>query len=194
LIWIYLYQEVKQKVYFFSFDINLLNFALTKTLKSMIKHLILGLSLLLFFCGKLSISEDEVRENVITTAAQLLGSPYKSGGTQDSGFDCSGFVRFVMSQNNIKISRSSNSQVADGNHIAVETVKPGDILIFKGANKKAHKPGHSGIVHHVQNGIVYFIHSASSKGITIDNLDMQYYKERFIEARDVITPAINNSN
>lgn len=160
----------------------------------MTKHFILALSFVLFFCGKLSLSEEDVRENVITTAAQLLGSPYRSGGTEDSGFDCSGFVRHVMGQNNIKISRSSNSQIADGNQVSIESVKPGDILIFKGANKKANRPGHSGIVHHVENGIVYFIHSASSKGITIDNLDMPYYRDRFIEARDVISPSIFLSN
>ena len=147
--------------------------------------------LFLFFCGKITLSETELRENVIVTAAKLLGSPYRSGGTQEGGFDCSGFVRHVMSENNIHISRSSTSQVEDGFSIPVEAVQPGDILIFKGANKKTNRPGHSGIVHHIDaNGTVHFIHSASSKGITIDNLDMDYYKNRFIEARDVITPAL----
>lgn len=155
------------------------------------KVAILTSILFFFFCGKINITEDEIRENVIITAAKLLGSPYRSGGTEEKGFDCSGFVRHVMGENNISISRSSNSQIMDGFPVPVEAVRPGDILIFKGANKNANRPGHSGIVHHIDNeGTIHFIHSASSKGITIDNLKMDYYRNRFIEARDVITWAI----
>jgi cell wall-associated NlpC family hydrolase len=143
-------------------------------------------------CGKPFLTEEEIRENIINTAAKLLGTPYRSGGSSENGFDCSGFVRFVMENNNIRISRSSKDQIDDGFAIPLEAVQPGDLLIFKGANKNASRPGHSGIVHHTDdNGIVHFIHSASSKGITIDNLKMDYYKNRFIEARNVITGALN---
>jgi cell wall-associated NlpC family hydrolase len=151
------------------------------------KVLLLTGILLSFLCTTSFTNEEELRENIINTAAKLLGTPYRSGGTSDNGFDCSGFVRHVMESNNIKISRSSVEQIADGFKIPVQAAKPGDILIFKGANKNAKRAGHSGIVHHVdKDGIVHFIHSASSKGITIDNLDMDYYKNRFMEARDVI--------
>jgi cell wall-associated NlpC family hydrolase len=155
------------------------------------KALMLTGILIFAICGKPNFTEDELRENIINTAAKLLGTPYRSGGTSENGFDCSGFVRFVMENNNIKISRSSKEQVEDGFSIPVEAVLPGDLLIFKGANKNASKPGHSGIVHHVdKEGIIHFIHSASSKGITIDNLKMDYYKNRFIEARNVISWAL----
>jgi cell wall-associated NlpC family hydrolase len=157
--------------------------------------MIKGISLICIFLFISSytgfISEEELRESVVTTAAQLLGTPYRSGGSSENGFDCSGFVRHVMNSNNIKISRSSSEQIDDGFAIPVEAVAPGDILIFKGANKNAKRPGHSGIVHHIdKDGIVHFIHSASSKGITIDNLKMDYYRNRFIEARNVITAAL----
>jgi cell wall-associated NlpC family hydrolase len=96
-----------------------------------------------------------------------------------------------MDENSIKISRSSSSQIDDGFSVPIEAVKAGDILIFRGANKNASRAGHSGIVHHIDDeGTVHFIHSASSKGITIDNLKQDYYKARFIEARDVISWSI----
>lgn len=155
------------------------------------KVAILFLILFTYFCGNIPLEESELRDNVVVTAAKLLGSPYRSGGTKESGFDCSGFVRHVMAQNNIFISRSSSTQVTDGVEVPISSVKPGDILIFKGSNRKGKRPGHAAIVHHVdETGVVYFIHSASSKGITIDNLSQGYYKNRFLEARDVISSAI----
>jgi cell wall-associated NlpC family hydrolase len=158
---------------------------------TMKKVAILFIILFSYFCGNIPLTENELRENVVISAAKLLGSPYRSGGTKESGFDCSGFVRHVMSENNIFISRSSSTQITDGKEVKISEVKPGDILIFKGANRRAKRPGHSGLVHHIdENGVVHFIHSASSKGITIDNLSMGYYKNRFIEARDVISTAL----
>lgn len=155
------------------------------------KVAILFIILITYFCGNIPLTENELRDNIVVTAARLLGSPYRTGGTKQSGFDCSGFVRHVMAENNIFISRSSSTQIMDGVKVPIQSVKPGDILIFKGSNRKTKRPGHSGIVHHIdENGIVHFIHSASSKGITIDNLAEGYYKKRFIEARDVISTAL----
>lgn len=120
----------------------------------------------------------------------MLGTPYRRGGRTENGYDCSGFVQYVMNQNNIKVSRSSSTQIHDGIEISLETAQPGDILIFSGSKKSKH-PGHAAIVHHIsENGIVYFIHSASGSGITIDNMSMDYYKKRFIKARDVISEII----
>jgi cell wall-associated NlpC family hydrolase len=144
--------------------------------------------LIVLVSAKYNESELELREKVITTAAKLLGTPYRSGGTSENGFDCSGFVSHVLKENNIRVSRSSAEQIANGIHIPVSEVKPGDILIFKGASKNSSRPGHSGLVHHISpEGVVHFIHSSSSLGITIDNLDAKYYKDRFLEARDVIS-------
>ncbi len=158
------------------------------------KVIILTGILLSFLCSTNLPNEDELRENVINTAAKLLGTPYRSGGSNDNGFDCSGFVRHVMESNNIKVSRSSVEQIEDGFGIPLEAAKPGDILIFKGANKNAKRAGHAAIVHHIdKSGVVHFIHSASSKGITIDNLNMDYYKARFMEARDIINWAFTKN-
>lgn len=155
---------------------------------------ILILTILFFFNGNTPASEVELREQVIISAAKMLGTPYRRGGRTEKGYDCSGFVQYVMSQNNIKISRSSCTQINDGIEVPLEAVREGDILIFSGSKKSKH-PGHAAIVHHKdENGIVHFIHSASGKGITIDNMSMEYYKKRFISARDVISPAMLEAN
>lgn len=152
---------------------------------------------LFYFNGNTPVNEVELREQVVISAAKMLGTPYRRGGKSENGYDCSGFVQYVLNKNNIKISRSSCTQVFDGVEVPLETVRPGDVLIFSGSKKSKH-PGHAALVHHVdQNGVIYFIHSASGTGITIDNMNMEYYKKRFIKARDVISMALieqENSN
>ena len=148
------------------------------------------LTILFFFNGNTPVNELELREQVVVSAAKMLGTPYRRGGKSENGYDCSGFVQSVLSQNNIKVSRSSCTQVYDGVEVPLESVRPGDILIFSGSKKSKH-PGHAALVHHVdENGTVYFIHSASGSGITIDNMNQDYYKKRFIKARDVISLAL----
>ena len=141
--------------------------------------------------GTSLLTEEQMRGSIIATATQLLGSPYRAKGSSSKGFDCSGFVNFVLGAHNIKIARSSADIIHNGVEIPLTSVKPGDLLLFKGANKKSSRPGHSAIVHHIDNdGLIHFIHSSSSRGITIDDMDQAYYKNRFLQARDVVTSAV----
>ena len=71
---------------------------------------------------------------IVNTAYALLGSPYVGGGNSPSGFDCSGFVQYVYSQNGIYISRSSSTQIYDGVGVSLENAQPGDILIWGYSN------------------------------------------------------------
>lgn len=72
--------------------------------------------------------------SIVNTAYSLLGSPYVSGGTSPSGFDCSGFVQYVYAQNGLYISRSSSTQVDDGVKVNYSDAQPGDILIWGYSN------------------------------------------------------------
>ena len=69
-------------------------------------------------------------------AQQYQGVPYVFGGSDPSGFDCSGFVMFVYSQFGISLPHSVSGQAASGRAIAREAALPGDIVIL---------PGHDGI-------------------------------------------------
>jgi len=152
------------------------------------KTILLFFVLFVYFCGNVPNTENELRNNVVMSATALLGIPYKKKGSKKRGYDCSSFVRHVMAENSIYVSRSSTTQITDGIKVSLKEVKPGDLLIFKGANKKSKKPGHTGIVYQIdEKGVIHFIHSASSSGVTINNLKENYYKSRFIQARDVIS-------
>lgn len=71
---------------------------------------------------------------IVGTAYSLLGSPYVSGGTSPSGFDCSGFTQYVYAQNGVYISRSTKTQVYDGVEISYADAQPGDILLWGYSN------------------------------------------------------------
>ncbi|MCB0646801.1 MAG: C40 family peptidase [Saprospiraceae bacterium] len=126
------------------------------------------------------------RENIFDTANQFMGLKYKSGGRSPStGFDCSGFACYVMAQNGIKIGGSSQSLSKLGIKKSKDELEVGD-LVFFGYKGKIH---HVGIVAKNQNGEIEMIHSATSTGISIDNIDRsEYWNSRFMYGRDIITP------
>jgi cell wall-associated NlpC family hydrolase len=73
---------------------------------------------------------------VANVALQYQGAPYVFGGSDPSGFDCSGFVMFVYAQFGIALPHSVTGTAAMGTAIATEAALPGDIVIL---------PGHNGI-------------------------------------------------
>lgn len=47
-------------------------------------------------------------------ALQFVGYPYVYGGSSPSGFDCSGFVRYVYSQKGYSVNRTASAQMDNG--------------------------------------------------------------------------------
>lgn len=67
------------------------------------------------------------------TAQSYLGSPYVLGGNTPSGWDCSGFVRYVYKQNGKNISaRTARAIWKGGQFVKTSNPKPGDIIIQRG--------------------------------------------------------------
>ena len=73
---------------------------------------------------------------VAAVAQQYQGVPYVYGGSDPSGFDCSGFVMYVYAQFGISLPHSVSGSAAVGTAISRDAAVPGDIVIL---------PGHSGI-------------------------------------------------
>lgn len=131
------------------------------------------------------ISESK-RKKIIEEAEKYLGKPYRSK-VGNMIFDCSGYVKFLMSKIEKNVTRSSVSQIHDGKRVTnIKDAKPGDILVFKGRSVRNNRPGHVGILHHWSNDTLYFIHSSTSRGIRIDHLFDPYYAKRFLQIRNVI--------
>lgn len=118
---------------------------------------------------------------ILQTAAQHLGTPYKYGGSSPGGFDCSGFVMYIYNQYGIKLPRTASDQAALGTHVDKKDLKPGDLVFFN--------CGGSGINHAgIYSGNGNFIHSSSpsSGGVIYSSLTEGYYQQHYVGARRIL--------
>jgi len=118
--------------------------------------------------------------SVTSTALALRGAPYKNGGSDPSGFDCSGFVRYVFSQHGITVPRTVAEQFRAGQKIDETQVEAGDLLFFTTVAPGA---SHVGIA----IGGDEFIHAPSGAGeVKVERLSAPYWATRFVGARRVL--------
>ena len=76
---------------------------------------------------------------VIRVAERYRGIPYRAGGTSPgSGFDCSGYTRYVFAQLGISIPRVSRQQYASMIHISRSQAVPGDLVFFHSSSGRVY--------------------------------------------------------
>ena len=158
-------------------------------------RVVLALSLV---TGMLSISVPEAsahfhnewkkeRAHIEERARSVRGTRYSYGGTSPrSGFDCSGFTRWVFSEHGARLPHSSIDQFYMGGRDGYKRIwKPaklqrGDLVFFKTTSARV---GHAGIF--IGHG--KFIHSSSAGGgVRVDSIwDPHYYRPRFVGATRV---------
>lgn len=116
-------------------------------------------------------------DQIVSKAKQYLGVPYKWGGTDPSGFDCSGFVYYVLRSLGINASRTMTTMYSQGTAVSKSELKPGDIVFFQ----NTYKEGLSHVGIYVGDG--KFIHSPSSgKVVSYADLYSNYYIEHYYGA------------
>jgi len=64
-------------------------------------------------------------------AEGFLGVPYRYGGSDPSGFDCSGLVQFAYKNAGISVPRTAADQYKAAQSIARSELKPGDVIFFR---------------------------------------------------------------
>ncbi len=105
-------------------------------------------------------------DSVIATATEVMGRPYKYGGTGDDGggFDCSGLIQYAYGQHGVALPRRSVEQARAGSAVdkSYEALRPGDLLTF---SNRGGPVTHVGL--YVGEG--KFIHSAT-KGVQVSVL------------------------
>ncbi|MDP3029536.1 MAG: C40 family peptidase [Deltaproteobacteria bacterium] len=121
---------------------------------------------------------------LLTTAKQLLGTPYRYGGVSVlGGIDCSGFVQKVFAKFGIELPRSSREQIKVGmlvtNKFDWSKLRIGDVLFFR-RSLSSGQIGHTGI--YIGDGKM--IHAARrDRSVTISCLEKPYYKKTFVAAK-----------
>ena len=114
-----------------------------------------------------------------SVALSLRGAPYRNGGIDPSGFDCSGFVRYVFGQNGVALPREVREQFRAGKGVDRTRLEPGDLVFFSTVAPGA---SHVGIA----IGGDQFVHAPSEKGVVrVEQLSAQYWASRFVGAKRV---------
>jgi cell wall-associated NlpC family hydrolase len=119
---------------------------------------------------------------LVGTALALRGIPYRNGGSDLQGFDCSGFTQYVFSKYGIALPRDVRSQFRVGVPVEPTALSPGDLVFFTTTNPD---------VSHVAIAIGgdEFVHAPSTWGtVRVEHLGTSYWSQRYIGARRVSTP------
>jgi cell wall-associated NlpC family hydrolase len=113
---------------------------------------------------------DSAGDQIAAIALQYQGARYRWGGMGPSGFDCSGFVYYVLAQAGDPVPRDHYGQISAGIRVNRPDVEPGDMVFFR----NTYEPGlsHSGIY----VGGDQFIHAGTpASGVVISSLSDPYW-------------------
>lgn len=118
---------------------------------------------------------------LVGTALDLRGVPYKNGGTNIDGFDCSGFTQYVFAQYGLSLPRAVRDQFKTGKPVEWGRFEPGDLIFFTTTDPGA---SHVGIA----VGSDAFVHAPSSTGVVrVERLSSTYWAPRFVGGRRLLS-------
>jgi hypothetical protein len=137
--------------------------------------------------GRTGVPEDRAAliGNVVQTALDVMGMPYRWGDQGEEGFDCSGLIRYAFGRHGVTLPRRSADQAREGQAVAKEldALRPGDVLTFATGGSRV---SHVGL--YIGNG--KFIHSAR-QGVQIsvlspDDVSGRWWYRRWVGARRLV--------
>ena len=112
-----------------------------------------------------------------TAPATVRPSRFPLAESPATGFDCSGFVRFVMAQHQLTLPRTTAEQFQIGRRVSASDVRAGDLVFFSTV-----APGAS----HVGLAISKdeFVHAPATSGVVrVERFEWSYWQSRFVGAR-----------
>ncbi|WP_456277576.1 C40 family peptidase [Bacillus sp. AK128] len=150
----------------------------------MIRRILYGIVTCFFslflFSSIASANSDVNYDKLLPVAKKYVGIPYQHGGTTPSGFDCSGYIGYVYDNLGISLPRTTSQLYNTGASISKGNLRVGDLVFF---NTSGSGVSHAGI--YIGND--QFIHSSSSKGISVSSInDPYYWGKRYLGARRIL--------
>lgn len=119
-------------------------------------------------------------QTIVQTALGLRGVPYRNGGADPAGFDCSGFTQYVFAQVGAHLPRDTREQFQKGAKIKRDDLQPGDLVFFATTSKHV---SHVGIV----LDETHFVHAPNARGVVrIESMDLPYWKRRFVGVKRML--------
>lgn len=130
----------------------------------------------------LRVPMPEMRDGyaIARTALALRGIPYRLGGTDTRGFDCSGLVQYVFALHGLGLPRVVRDQYRHGASVKLDQLAPGDLVFFETQGSEV---SHVGIA----LGGDQFVHAPNARGqVRINRLTSGYWAEHVIGARRLV--------
>jgi cell wall-associated NlpC family hydrolase len=113
---------------------------------------------------------------MVDNALSMLGQPYRYGGAEPGGFDCSGLVAYAAGGAGIRVPRTAIEQLRAGMPVARSDVRPGDLVFMHLSRKELHVG--------IAIGGERFVHAPAAGGrVRIDSLAAPPYAGGFTAAR-----------
>ncbi len=83
----------------------------------------------------------EDNHKLYIASAEWIGVPYRAGGDNKRGTDCSGLVSQLYKQvYNIRLSRSTDEQLKESNKVSCRNLREGDLVFFTSRASKKEWP------------------------------------------------------
>lgn len=118
-----------------------------------------------------------VGDEIALRAIAHVGKPYRFGGADLAGFDCSGLVYFIHNELGMTVPRTAADQHDAATPVKLKSLAPGDLVFFRTTSRN--RITHVGIY----AGDGRFVHAPQSgRAIELRALEDDYYKERFVSA------------
>ena len=112
-------------------------------------------------------------------APRWLGIPYRWGGSTRRGIDCSAFVQQYVRENlAIELPRTTAGQRYEGVPVERDQLRAGDLVFFRRRGVR-----HVGV--YLSDG--EFIHASSSRGVTVSELDNDYWTQHYWMSRRIVS-------
>lgn len=120
-------------------------------------------------------------QDIVDYLLQFKGTPYKWGGSQPGGFDCSGLMQYGFAHFGINLPRVTYDQIGEGKAIGMKGLRTGDLVFFD-TDKNTSGPDHVGI--YMGNGKMFHT-PRPGKSAEITDLTSGYYMDRFMGGRRI---------
>jgi lipoprotein Spr len=129
------------------------------------------------FREKMGLTTKEVKEDKLYSfISEWYGVPYKYGGCEKSGVDCSCFtINLFEKVYGIKMPRTAGEIYKECDKINIEKAKEGDLVFFK---INSNSITHVGVYLKDKK----FVHASTSKGVLVNSLTETYYQKYFYSA------------